>query len=245
MAELFEFEAEMRSTRGKAAARRLRLLEDKVPAVIYGTGKPPVTISLLHKNVLQALDYEAVYSRILTINLEGQAEKVVIKDMMRHPSRPRVLHMDFLRINTSEKLTMNVPLHFIGEEEAPGIKEGGVLSKLMAELEISCLPADLPEFIDVDVSALEMGDSTHLSKIKLPKGVALATEIEDDEHDQAVANVHQPKVSEEAEEALEAAEAEAAAAAAEAGEVVEGEGEAAEEGAEPAAEGEEKPEATK
>lgn len=211
-AAVFEFEAQVRDQVGKAAIRRLRHREDIVPAVVYGAGKPSVPITLLHKRVLRALEHEAVYSHILTLSINGQPEQVVLKDMLRHPSKPKIMHMDFFRVSATKELTMHVPLHFIGEEAAPGIKDGGVLSKLATDLEISCLPADLPEYIEVDISRLGMHESIRLSEIKLPKGVSLLHPVEDEEHDQAVANIHQPRVSEEAEEA---AEAEAAAAAAE------------------------------
>lgn len=208
MSENFEFEAQVRTDLGKAASRRLRRLEDKVPAVIYGAGKEPQTISLLHKRVLQALSHEAVYSHILTIKLDGKSEKVVLKDMMRHPFKPKVMHMDFLRVSTKEKLTMNVPVHFINEEAAPGVKAGGVVSKLETELQVSCLPANLPEFIELDMGAMEIGDTLHLLDVKLPKGVELLHPVEDEEHNHAVVSIHMAKqsTSEESEEEVSASE---------------------------------------
>lgn len=204
MSDLFEFEAQARTARGGAAARRLRR-EDRVPAVVYGAGKAPVSISLLHKDVMKALEHEAVYSHILTLKTDGKAEKVVLKDVLRNPSQPKVLHVDFYRVSSKEKLTMQVPVHFEGEEEAPGLKDGGVLSKLMTELELSCLPKDLPEYIVVDISKLDMGHAIHLSEIKLPAGVEFLHPV-DEEHDQAVVSIHAPK-EEEPEELAEEAEA--------------------------------------
>lgn len=215
MSENFEFEAQERTDLGKAASRRLRRLEDKVPAVIYGAGKEPQTISLLHKRVLQALSHEAVYSHILTIKLNGKSEKVVLKDMMRHPFKPKVMHMDFLRVSTKDKLTMNVPLHFINEEEAPGVKAGGVVSKQMTELEVACLPAHLPEFIEVDMGTMAIGDAVHLLDIKLPKGVELAHAVEDEEHNQVVIGIHKAKAAESDEDATQEANDEGEATPAE------------------------------
>src|SRR3990167_7991682 len=137
MSVSFEFEAQARTATGRPAARRLRL-EDKVPAIVYGAGKDPMPISLSHNKVIKALEHEAVYSHILTLNIDNNAEKVVLKALMRHPVKPRILHMDFLRINTKEKLTIRVPLHFLGEAKAPGLKDGGVLSKLITHFDVSC-----------------------------------------------------------------------------------------------------------
>lgn len=195
MSVSFEFEAQARVATGKPAARRLRF-EDKVPAIVYGAGKGPMPISLSHNKVIKALEHEAVYSHILTLNIGKDSEKVVLKALSRHPFKPKIMHMDFLRINTKEKLTMRVPLHFLGEAKSPGIKDGGVLSKLIAQLDISCLPADLPEYIEVDISAMAIGDTIHLSAITLPKNVALAHAIVDHDHDQIVVSIHEPRAEE-------------------------------------------------
>ena len=196
MSTVFEFEAQVRSVDGKSAARRLRAIEDKVPAIMYGAGKEPMPISLAHKSVMKALEQEAVYSHILTMKVDGQVEKVVLKALTRHPTKPKITHMDFLRINTKEKLTMRVPLHFTGDAQSPGIKDGGILSKLISQLDISCLPDYLPEYISVDISALGMGDSIYLSAVQLPAHVSLAHAIVDEEHDQVVVSVHQPRAEE-------------------------------------------------
>ena len=201
MSVSFEFEAQTRIATGKPAARRLRL-ENKVPAIVYGAGKEPMPISLSHNKVIKALKHEAVYSHILTLNIDNHPEKVVLKALMRHPTKPKILHMDFLRINTKEKLTMRVPLHFLGEAKAPGLKDMGVLSKLITHFDVSCLPADLPEFIEVDISAMAIGDSIHMSDVALPKGVALSHAIVDHEHDQVVVSIHQPR-TEEVEESVD------------------------------------------
>lgn len=206
MSVSFEFEVQSREASGKAAARRLRSKEDRVPAIVYGAGKEPMPISLSHNKVIRALDHEAVYSHILTLNDGKESEKVVLKALMRHPTKPKILHMDFLRINTKEKIHMRVPLHFMGEAKSPGLKDGGVLVKPITHLEISCLPLELPEFIEVDISELAIGDSVHMSAIQLPKGVTLAHAITDEEHDFSVVSIQEPR----AEEVVETAAPEAA-----------------------------------
>ncbi len=195
MSVSFEFEVQPREASGKAAARRLRSKEDRVPAIVYGAGKEPMPISLSHNKVIKALDHEAVYSHLLTLNHGKDAEKVVLKALMRHPTKPKILHMDFLRINTKEKLTMRVPLHFVGEAKSPGLKDGGVLVKPISHLDISCLPLELPEFIEIDISEMNIGDSLHLSSIKMPHGVTLAHAIDED-HDQSVVSIQEPRAEE-------------------------------------------------
>lgn len=196
MANKFEFEAQLREQHGTAAMRRMRLREDKIPAILYGAGKSATSISLSHNMVSKAFEQEAVFSHILTLKLPNETEKVVLKAVARHPSCPRILHIDFLRINMSEKLIMRVPLHFMGEEKAPGLKDGGVLSKLMSDVEVSCFPDQLPEYIGVDISHLNMRDSVHLSTIQLPQGVDLAHPITDAEHDRLVITIQEPRAEE-------------------------------------------------
>lgn len=202
----FELDAEVRENIGRGASRRLRVA-DKVPAVVYGAGEKPVSLVLDHKKTMHALSHEAFYSHILTINIGKKSEKVILKAMQRHPAKPRILHMDFLRVRADQKLHMHIPLHFKGDELAPGAKEGGVFSHVMSDIEVSCLPADLPEFIEVDVSNMALNDVLHLTDIKLPKGieiVALAHGAEG--YDAPVVSLHIPKIIEE--EVVEAASAE-------------------------------------
>lgn len=195
MSVSFEFEAQVREGTGKPAARRLRR-EDRVPAIVYGAGKEPMPLSLSHNKVIKALEHEAVYSHILTLNIGKESEKVVLKALMRHPTKRKIMHMDFLRINTKEKIHMRVPLHFVGEAKAPGIKDGGILSKLITHMDITCLPLDLPEFIEVNISELGMGDAIHMTAVKMPKGVALTHAVVDEEHDQVVVSIHEPRAEE-------------------------------------------------
>lgn len=193
----FEFIAESRTDHGKAVARRMRRENDRVPAVVYGAGKEAQSISLQHKDILHALENEAVFSTILKLVVDGKEEQVVLKDIQRHSHKPKITHVDFLRVKAKEKITMHVPLHFIGEEEAPGVKAGGKLTKSYIELEIVCLPANLPEFIEVDVSKMELDHVFHLSDIKLPSGVALTIQKLDDEHNHPVVSCHVPRMSQE------------------------------------------------
>lgn len=205
MFDLNDILAQTRTACGKGNMRRMRRKEDRFPAVIYGAGQDNSLISLDQKSIMHTIENEAFFSSILTLKVDGKAEKVVIKAVQRHPYKPHILHMDFLRISAKEKLTMNVPLHFIGEEEAPGVKdESGVISHTFTELEIKCLPADLPEFIKVDISKLALHEAVHLLDVKLPKGVELATPIEDEEHNHPVVSIHPPKVEVEIEEEAEA-----------------------------------------
>lgn len=201
MSVSFELNAEVREAGGKLVNRRLRRLEDKVPAVVYGANKDPISITLNHNEVLKALENEAFYSHILTLNVAGgksKTEKVVVKDIQRHVYKPKVVHMDFLRVSATEKLHIKVPLHFIGDNEAIGVKdEGGIIYHSITEVEIACLPQDLPEFLEVNVSQLKLGESLHLSDITLPKGVELVELSHGSEHDQAIVSIQLPRKVEE------------------------------------------------
>jgi len=209
MSELYELQAEIRENLGKGHTRRMRRLGDKIPAVIYGAHENVQHISLAHSKVLKAVENEAFYSHILTLDVNGKKEKTVLKAVQRHPFKPKITHMDFLRISAKEKITMQVPLHFDGEDIAPGVKiGGGIISHLETSAEISCLPADLPEYLTVDVSGLELDASLHLSDIKLPKGVELTSLTH--ENDKAVASIHLPRAALEVEEGAPTEEAPAA-----------------------------------
>lgn len=207
MASNFELVGEIRNDTGKGASRRLRRA-DKVPAIMYGAGKPPVNVVFEHHNVVNHLRHEAFFSHILDIKVGNETEKAILRDVQRHPSKPRILHLDFQRVSATEKLHMRIPLHFINEDKAPGVKVGGgLVSHLMTDVEIACLPANLPEYIEVDVSALDVGDVIHLSNLKLPSGVELpALAHGDEEHDHPVVTVYIPRAAVET-EAAPAAEA--------------------------------------
>jgi large subunit ribosomal protein L25 len=205
MSNVFELTAQTREAFGTSASRRLRRLENRVPAILYGAGEPPLALSLDHNQLNNALENEAFYSHILTIHLDGQQQKAVLKDLQRHPYKPRILHLDLLRVTAKEKITLSVPLRFIGEEFAPGVKEsGGILARLLNSVEVRCLPDALPEYIEIDVSKLGLDEAIHLSQIPLPAGVELiALQHEDD---RPVVNIHIPRVEEETTAAPESAE---------------------------------------
>ncbi|MEN8170577.1 MAG: 50S ribosomal protein L25/general stress protein Ctc [Pseudomonadota bacterium] len=204
----FTLSAEVRNDLRKGASRRLRHA-NKVPAIIYGAGKDPMNISLDHLKLLHSLENEAFYSHILTIDVDGKKEKAVLKDLQRHPAKIAILHADFLRVSDKEKLKMNVPLHFLNEDTAPGVKEGGVITHNVTEVEVLCLPKDLPEYLEVDMADVEMEQVVHLTEIKLPKGVELTELLHGEGHDQSVAAIHKTRVVVETEdEAGEAAEGE-------------------------------------
>ena len=213
---IFELEAESRTDEGKGASRRLRR-ESMVPAVIYGADQDPQSIKLKHSEILKRLDHEAFYSHILAVNIDGKISKAVLRDMQRHPAKPVVMHMDFMRIDEKKPIRVNVPLHFTGADIAPGVKAGGLVTHDVVEVAIDVLPNHLPEYIEVDVSGLEIGDSVHLSDLTLPESASLVELGRGEGHDLAVAAVHAPKGGGE-EEADEAAAAEGGEEAATEGE---------------------------
>ncbi|WP_339904690.1 50S ribosomal protein L25/general stress protein Ctc [Pseudomonas guineae] len=202
----FTLNAEARSDLGKGASRRLRRNVAMVPAVIYGGEKAPQSISLLAKDFAKLLENDAAYSHVLSLNVAGTNESVLIKALQRHPAKGFVLHADFIRVVAGQKLTAHVPLHFLNEETSVGVKQqGGEVSHVLAEVEVSCLPKDLPEFIEVDMAAVEIGQIVHMSDLKLPKGVELVALAHG--NDLAVANIHASRVAkEESEEGESAAE---------------------------------------
>jgi len=173
MSASLEINAQLRQDAGKGASRRLRR-QGLVPAIVYGADREPQMISLVHNELVRYLEREAFYSQVLDLKFEDKSEKVVVKDLQRHPARPFVLHADFQRISAEEKIRMTIPLHFLNESSSKSVKRGGMLSHNLTEVEVSCLPKDLPQYIDIDVSDMEIGDIVHLSEIPLPKGVALA-----------------------------------------------------------------------
>ena len=189
MQETFEIDAVARSDEGKGASRRLRRT-GMVPGIIYGGGKDPEMIATKHNELLHHLEHEAFYSHILKVNVDGKSQDVVLKDLQRHPAKPFVLHFDLQRVRMDEEIRMTVPLHFEGEDRCVGIKAGGTLMRGMNEIDIHCLPKDLPEYVAVDVSGLNVGDMVHLSEIVLPQGVALVgAEQLDEDNDPVVATV--------------------------------------------------------
>jgi large subunit ribosomal protein L25 len=202
--------AEPRSVQGTGASRRLRR-ESKVPGVVYGAGKDAQAIQLDHKDLWFKLKTEAFHASILDMEVGSEKSQVLLRDYQMHPFRPLILHADFQRVAADKKIHMRVPLHFINEATAPGVKvAGGVVEHVMKELEVSCLPKDLPEFVEVDLGTLQAGHSLHLSAVKLPDGVeALVPKGEDP----TIATIVIPKVMTAEEEAAEAAATSAVSAA--------------------------------
>ena len=192
----FALNANVRSDLGKGASRRLRRNANQVPAVIYGGDKAPQSISLLANEVAKLLENEAAFSHVLALNVDGATENVVIKALQRHPSKGFVMHADFVRVVAGQKLTATVPLHFVNEATSVGVKQqGGEVSHVVSEVEVSCLPKDLPEFIEVDLAAVEVGQIVHLSDLKVAKGIELVALAHG--NDLAVANIHASRVEKE------------------------------------------------
>jgi large subunit ribosomal protein L25 len=207
-----EVNATPRATQGKGASRRLRH-EARVPGILYGGGKPAQNIELDHKELALNLKQESFHASILTLSLEGEKQQVLLRDVQMHPWRAAVMHVDFQRVAKDKKIHMKVPLHFINAEIAPGVKTGGgTVNHVLSELDVICLPDDLPNYIEVDLANLQMGHSIHLSELKLPAGVE-SSQLRGGA-DAVVANIPVPRAEVEPEpEAAVAVDAAAAAAA--------------------------------
>jgi large subunit ribosomal protein L25 len=190
MSDNIQLTAELRTDVGKGASRRLRRLEDKVPGIIYGQDKVPQMLSLSANEMSKAMQQEAFYSQIIDLSIAGKTEQAVVRDLQRNPDNERLLHIDFLRISANKAINVSVPLHFINEENCVGVKtEGGTLTHNMTEVEITCLPADLPEYIEVDMADIAAGASVHLSDLVIPEGVAIAALAFGEDRDIPVASV--------------------------------------------------------
>ncbi|MBT70803.1 MAG: 50S ribosomal protein L25/general stress protein Ctc [Gammaproteobacteria bacterium] len=224
--EEFELSASVRTDLGKGASRRLRRLNNEIPAVLYGGEKKPVSLTIAHKDIAKALENEAFFSHIITLNIDSKKEKVVIKALQRHPAKPFIMHADFQRVSMDKELHVKVPIHFINEDRCVGVKlGGGIIQRTLNEIEVACLPKDLPEYIEVDMLEVDLNGSVHLSEITLPEGVVSVALSHGEGSDLSVASVQLPRgVADEDE--LEAAE----------GEEGETEDESAEEGDTPASE---------
>jgi large subunit ribosomal protein L25 len=234
MSDAFEIEAVIREDMGKGASRRLRRLADQVPAILYGGEKSPAPLSLIRKDLEKALENEAFYSHVLSSRVGKSKQKAILKDLQRHPAKNRVMHADFMRVSDDVAIKVHVPVHFLNEDECYGVKtEGGMVQHSATDIEVLCLPGNMPEYLEVDMIELKVGEIIHISDIKLPEGVESVALSHGEEYDLAIASVLAPKgISEEEEEEAAAAEAAAAAAA--------GEGEGGEDAAEdsPAEDGE-------
>jgi large subunit ribosomal protein L25 len=208
----YQVGADSRHDQGKGASRRLRRA-GKVPAVLYGGHGQPQNIVLDHQQLLTLIDKEQFYSSIISVNVEKQGQAAIVRDVQMHPARNAVVHVDLQRVIENEKLKIRLPIHFKGETIAPGVKtQGGIVSHLIQDIEVSCLPVDLPEFLELDLSAMNLNESKHLSDIPLPKGVTIPVLAH---QNPPVVSLHSPRVAEpEPEAAAAAAEGAATASAA-------------------------------
>ncbi len=190
MSDKFDLIAELREDQGKGASRRLRH-EGKVPAIIYGAGRPPRSLQFDQNKVLLELENESFYSSVLNIKVGNKSQAAILKDLQRHPAKPIIMHMDFQRIVDDVEIRMNIPLHFVGGEVAPGVKTGGgKVAHLMNDVEVLCLPKYLPEYFEIDISHLELDEMLHLSDIKLPEGVEIPELALGEDRDQAIVSIH-------------------------------------------------------
>ena len=194
MSESFVVNAEARADEGKGASRRLRRLEGKLPAVIYGGDKPAQSITLIRKDFEHMLENEACFSSIVEVKVDGETQNAIIKDIQRHPAKNFPMHADFLRVRMDQAIKVNVPLHFVNEDKCAGVKlEGGIIQKLQNDIEVSCLPKDLPEYIEVDMLEVALGQIVHLSDITLAEGVTSTALALGEDHDLAIASVIAPR----------------------------------------------------
>lgn len=194
MSNEFTLNAELRTDDGKAASRRLRRLEDKVPAIIYGGRKKPVSVAIQHKDFIKQLENEAFYAHVVEVVVDGKPESVILKDLQRHPAKAIIMHADFMRVSKTKKFNKVVPLHFINEESSIGVKlQGGNVSHATTTIEVSTLPADLPAFIEVDMANVEAGTTLHISDLVLPKGVSSVALALGASHDLPVVSIKKLK----------------------------------------------------
>ncbi len=192
--------AEIRTDRGKGASRRLRR-DGKLPGIVYGAGDEPISLTLDHNKMVQNTDSESFYSQILTLDVEGKSMRVIVRDLHRHPYKRLLMHIDFMRVSENELIQISVPLHYMGEEDCVGVKlGGGIINHVETEVLVSCLPKDLPEFIEVDLSQLNIGESVHLSDLIFPEGVTSVDLSHGEDHDKGLASVHLARVSTEDDE---------------------------------------------
>lgn len=192
MGQEFDLIADYREDQGKGASRRLRL-QGKVPAIIYGAGRPPRALTFDHSKVVRQLENESFYSSILNIKVGEKSQAAILKDVQRHPSKRQILHLDLQRIVEDKQIKMNVPIHYVGEDVAVGVKEGGgTVTKMVTDVEVTCLPKDLPEYLDVDISQLELNEMLYLTDIKVPDGVEIVAlaHVEEEQQAQPIVSIH-------------------------------------------------------
>ncbi len=205
MAEKFDLVADYREDAGKGASRRLRR-QGKVPAIIYGAGRPARSLTFDHNKVLQELESESFYSSVLNIKVGDKSQAAILKDLQRHPSKPQVMHLDFQRIVEDEVIRMNVPIHLLGADVAVGVRQGGgKVSQMRTDVEVICLPKDLPEYLELDISELELDGLMYMADIPLPEGVEIPELAQETDQVQPIVSIHVIKeivIEEEVEEEL-------------------------------------------
>ena len=213
MAKEFDLIADFREDRGKGASRRLRR-DGKVPAIIYGAGRPPRSITFDHNKVVQQLENESFYSSILNVKVGEESQAAILKDVQRHPAKRLIMHIDLQRIVEDQAIKMNVPIHYLGEQDAVGVRDGGgTVTKRVNDVEVTCLPKDLPEYLELDISHLGLDEMMYLTDIKVPEGVEIVGLAQaEDEQAQPIVSIHfihEEIIEEEVpEEELEAVEGE-------------------------------------
>jgi len=206
MSQKFSLQAEERTDQGKGASRRLRRA-GKVPAILYGGGRDPRSLSLDQTALLHNLENESFYSSILTISIGKKSQPCLLKDLQRHPARRQIIHVDLQRVLDDVEIRVRVPIHFVNEDIAYGVKqEGGVVAHLVNEIEVSCLPKNLPEYIEIDIAELKLDEMVMLSQVVVPEGVEIVDLTHGDEQDQLVVAVQRIKVVEVEEEVAEGEE---------------------------------------
>jgi large subunit ribosomal protein L25 len=194
MSDQFEVQAELREDKGKGSSRRLRRLADHIPAIIYGGDLDPQPLTIIRKDLEKSLENEAFYSHVLSVNVAGKAQKAILKDLQRHPAKNLVMHADFLRVDDKVAIKVHVQIHFMNEDISVGVKtEGGLVQHQTTDIEILCLPADIPEYIEVDMQEIAIGQIVHLSDIVLPAGVTSVALALGEDHDLAIASIVAPK----------------------------------------------------
>ena len=202
MPDSFQLQAALREDAGKGASRRLRRESDLVPAILYGAGKDPQSLSIPHKDLYKSCEDEAFFSRVISLEVGGKKQDAIVKDLQRHPSKDRILHVDFFRVQMDQEIIVEVPLHFLNEDTCVGVKQGGGnISHPMTSVEISCLPGLLPEFIEVDIADLEVGSSIHMSGLNLAEGLTIPILAQGADYDQVVVACNVMRRSEDSEAA--------------------------------------------
>ena len=194
MSEQVNLNATTRDVEGKSSSRQLRRA-GSVPAVIYGGEKDPIRISILEKDIAKAAEIPGFATQILNINISGEEQNVILKELQRHPATQRVLHADLQRVNPDTKISISVPVRFLNEDICMGVKmHGGAISRLINNIDITCLASNLPEYLEVDVAELDVGDSVFLSALNLPEGVEIPSLALGEDRDQAVVSITEAKV---------------------------------------------------